>query len=179
MLARTDAKLVEAACDGDVSSFGELYQRHYKAVVGVAYCATSDRHLAEDAAQDAFAVACRDLFRLRQPEKFASWIAGICRKTAQRLAKKQRLRQPLPDDVAAADNHTDADENRAIVRQAVSRLSGSAKEVIVLYYFSGLSHQQIAATLGVSTQAVHGRLIRARRKLGEDLTRSGIERRDT
>ena len=35
----TEAELVEAAKDGNVESFGELYRRHYAAVVGVAYCA--------------------------------------------------------------------------------------------------------------------------------------------
>ena len=39
MLERTDAELVEAARNGDVSSFGELYRRHYAAAVGIAYCA--------------------------------------------------------------------------------------------------------------------------------------------
>lgn len=57
----TGAELVEAACNGDVDSFGELYRRRYAALVGVAYRVLSDRHLAEDAAQEAFAVACRDL----------------------------------------------------------------------------------------------------------------------
>ena len=51
MLGRTDAELVEAARHGDVSSFGELYRRHYAAAVAIAFCALSDYHLAEDAAQ--------------------------------------------------------------------------------------------------------------------------------
>ena len=47
----TEAELVEAARRGDLDSFGVLYQRHYAAMVGVAYCVLRDRHLAEDAAQ--------------------------------------------------------------------------------------------------------------------------------
>jgi RNA polymerase sigma factor (sigma-70 family) len=49
--------------------------------------------------------------------------------------------------------------------------------VILLHYFSGLSHQAIAEILGISPQAVHGRLLRARRKLAEDLRRNGLGRR--
>ena len=51
-----DAELVETARNGDVSGFGELYRRHYAAAVGIAFCAPSDHHLAEDAAQEAFQV---------------------------------------------------------------------------------------------------------------------------
>ena len=48
----------------------------------------------------------------------------------------------------------------------------------MLHYFSGLTYQQIADTLGISPQAVHGRLIRARRKMAEDLRRNGLGGRE-
>ena len=89
MPGRTDAELVEAARNGDVSSFGELYRRYYAAAVGIAYCWVPDRHLAEDAAQEAFAIACRDLGRLRRADKFAGWLKAICRKVARRFAKSK------------------------------------------------------------------------------------------
>jgi len=177
MLARTDAELVGAARNGDVSSFGELYRRHYKAAVGIAYCALWDHHLAEDATQEAFAIACRDLGRLRQADRFAQWLGGICRKVASRAAKS-RFRHALPEEAIPAAETERPDERHEAVRQSVHRLPETAREVIVLHYFGGLSHQAIAETLGISPQAVHGRLIRARRKLAEDLRRNGLGRRD-
>ena len=100
MLGCTDAELVEAARNGDVSSFGELYRRHYAAAVGIAYCALSDHHLAEDAAQEAFAVACRDLGRLRRAE--IRRLAGCDLPKAGPPAAKSKSRRPLPADVASA-----------------------------------------------------------------------------
>ena len=61
-----------------------------------------------------------------------------------------------------------------MVRQSVGRLPERAREVVLLHYFSGLTHEQIAAALGTSPQAVHGRLLRARRKMAEDLRRNGL-----
>ena len=52
-----------------------------------------------------------------------------------------------------------------------------SREVILLHYFSGLSYEEIAAALKTLPQAVHGRLIRARRKMAEDLRRNGLGRR--
>ena len=57
---KTESERIAAAQNGDVNSFGKLYCRHYVAVVGVAYCALADRHLAEDAAHEAFVVASRE-----------------------------------------------------------------------------------------------------------------------
>jgi RNA polymerase sigma-70 factor, ECF subfamily len=182
MQERTDAELVAAACQGDASCFGELYRRHYQAMVGIAYAALSDRHLAEDAAQEAFAFSCRDLDRLQSPAKFASWVGSICRRVARHLAKT-RLRYSLPPDYptpvdlesnnlpsAADPSDADAEDAQAgLVRHAVQRLSRTGREVIVLHYFGGLSYEQIATVLDISMQAVHGRLLRARRKLADFL----------
>ena len=143
--------------------------------MGIASCSVSDRHLAEDAAQEAFATACRDLGRLRRADRFASWLGTICRRAA-RSAAKSRSPQSLPEGLAAAAETTTGDDRRDIVRQAVQRLPRRAREVIVLHYFSGLSHSQIAAATGISPQAVHGRLIRGRRKIAEELERNGFRK---
>jgi DNA-directed RNA polymerase specialized sigma24 family protein len=44
----------------------------------------------------------------------------------------------------------------------------------VLHYFTGLSHKEIAASLGLSLEAVHGRLVRARRALADHLRGNGM-----
>lgn len=170
----TDAELVTAARNGDVDSFGELYRRHYSAAVGVAYSAFSDRHAAEDIAQEAFVIACRTLPALRDAGRFSSWICGICRKMAsrQRLRRHQHL---STECFSLAADVAEVDEESRIIREAVARLPRAAREVIVLHYFSGLSHQQIADTLEISPQAVHGRLIRARKRIAIKLQALGVK----
>jgi RNA polymerase sigma-70 factor, ECF subfamily len=182
---RPDAELVAAARQGDADGFAELYRRYYAAAVGIAYASLSDRHLAEDAAQEAFAVACRDLGRLRRDGKFVHWLNAICRKVARRLRKWKSL-SGLPEDFPWADA-TSGDDGQAdsaaeranLVRQAVRRLSASGREIVVLRYFSGLTYEQIATVLGISPDAVHSRLCRARRKMADFLSRNGVGRRET
>jgi RNA polymerase sigma-70 factor (ECF subfamily) len=175
VIQQTDVELVEAARRGDIDSFGELCGRHYAGVVGVAYCILSDRDLAADAAQEALAVACRDLRRLRSPEKFGGWLHGIVRNVAKNnMAKRQRelaLQQDIPD---RPDNRSSGNGSMEAVRQCVRELPGSYREVVVLRYFSGLSYEEIAATLNISARAVNGRLTRAKRKLAERLRRNGF-----
>jgi RNA polymerase sigma-70 factor, ECF subfamily len=169
----TDAELVEAARNDDVESFGELYRRHYAVVVGVAYCALADRHLAEDAAQETFVVACRELARLRNADRFAPWVCTIAKRIAIRMARSNKSRRALEETPAAAA--TDAEPCPSdLVRQAVRDLPDRAREVVVLHYFTGLSHKEIAVSLGLSPEAVHGRLVRARRILAERLSGNGM-----
>ena len=174
-----------AAREGDADSFAELYRRYYAAAVGIAYSTLSDRHLAEDAAQEAFAVACRDFGRAparRQVRPLAQRDlpqggvppgeveirAAECRKTG-------RGRRPRNSATIAQELR----EHRAnLVRQSVQRLPARGREIVLLRYFSGLTHEQIAAALGISAQAVHSRLARAKRKMADFLKRNGVGRRE-
>ena len=165
----TEVQLVEAARNGNVESFGALYDRYYPAVVGVAYAMLGDIHQAEDTAQETFAIACRDLKRLRQAEKFAGWLRGICRNVAKGLIRSRSRRVEL-DVPTVIDESASKDGSAEAVRQAVTELPARAREVVLLHYFSGLSHEEIARLLATSPQAIHGRLVRARRKLAPRLS---------
>ena len=122
----------------------------------------SDRHLAEDAAQEALAVTCRKLHTLRNGAGFPSWLATIVRRTAVRMRRSQKNGQPLAEEPIAPPN--EASSQTAIrVNEAIAGLPRSAREIVQLHYFSGLSYEEISRTLQITPQAVHGRLQRAQR----------------
>ena len=87
---RPDAELVAAARNGDADGFTELYHRHYAAAVGIAYSTLSDRHLAEDAAQEAFAIVCRDLARLRRDDNSTFGRIDVDRQLSAAAAQRKR-----------------------------------------------------------------------------------------
>ncbi len=81
---------------------------------------------------------------------------------------------PLNENLAEQSRSSGGTEHEDVgapVRHAVSRLSSAHREVVYLRYYSCLSHDQIAGALGITTQAVHGRLQRARRELSRELSR--------
>lgn len=166
VLEQTDARLIGAARNGDVAAFRVLYERHWRMAVGIAFSSVRDRHLAEDAAQEAFAIACRKLASLRDGDRFAQWLGAICRRTAKRLRRRQRSHEPMDANQPAVENEGSA-LSQAAVTEAIDRLASSAREVVLLHYFSNLSYEEIAQALGISTPSVHGLLQRARRKLAE------------
>ncbi len=85
-----DNVLAETAAAGDGDSFTELCRRYYPAMVAIAHAILGDRHLAEDAAQQAFARAAMNLARLRKSEQFGSWLAAICRNAAFDIGRARR-----------------------------------------------------------------------------------------
>jgi RNA polymerase sigma-70 factor (ECF subfamily) len=168
---KPEALIVEAAQNGHLASFAVLYERYYGCMVALAYSVLADRSLAEDAAQETFAAACRDLPNLKSKDKFANWLAGICRNTAKQMQRTEVRFDTLNDDAPAKN---EKDNNADLIRRAVWKLRTVHREPIVLRYYNGLSYEQISATLGISQQAVHGRLTRAKRKIAKYLKRNGF-----
>ncbi|MCU0913446.1 MAG: sigma-70 family RNA polymerase sigma factor [Planctomycetes bacterium] len=172
-----DKTLVERAVRGDGDSFTELCRRYYSAMVAIGHAILRDRHLAEDAAQQAFAKVAVSLPRLRQADQFGRWVAAICRNEARDLA--QARRRPLPDEEPpVVEGRTDSDESCRAVQEALGRLPEEAREVVFLRFYDGLSYDQISAVLGISEQAINGRLRRAKKRLAQYLRRHGFDEVD-
>jgi RNA polymerase sigma-70 factor (ECF subfamily) len=172
---KSDLKLVEATQNGHLDSFGALYERYHSSMVALAYSALADRDLAEDAAQEVFAIACRDIGSLKSKNKFAAWLAGICRNVSRQMLKANRTRATAFNDEHAAQNENDCDDRQETIRRAVWSLRAAERELIVMRYFDGFSQAHISQVLGISPQAVNGRLVRAKRKIAEYLKRNSFE----
>ena len=169
----TDVVLVEAAQGGCLDSFGALYERYHNPIVALAYARLGDKHAAEDAAQETFAVACRDLASLRDKAKFGAWLGGICRNVTRQMHRTGSRLAPLPDE-PADESRPEDDEHRAAVRRAVWKLEPAERELIVMRYFDGFSQARISEVLDITPSAVNGRLVRAKRKVAQWLKRDGF-----
>jgi len=172
-LEQPDAVLVEAAQGGHLDSFGALYQRYHNPIVALAYAQIGNTHLAEDAAQEAFAIACKDLRALRDPEKFGPWLGGICRNVTRQMIRTRGRVAPKPS-TTVEEHPAEKGERWDAVRQAVWKLPVSERELIVMRYFNGFSQAKISDVLDITPSAVNGRLVRAKRKVAQMLKRDGF-----
>jgi RNA polymerase sigma factor (sigma-70 family) len=88
--------------------------------------------------------------------------------------KRSQNRLAALNQFEAAEQQQEQDKHSDAVRQALWNLRAAEREPIVLRYYNGFSYEQISAVLGISTQAVHGRLTRAKRKIEKILKRNGF-----
>jgi RNA polymerase sigma factor (sigma-70 family) len=166
--------LVAAARSGDAESFSRLCEQHYPVLVAIAYSQLADRGLAEDAAQEALLVAYRDITRLKETGRFLPWLAAICRNIAIDMARARvREKHAGVEDCSPVSNPSrHEDDVVATVREIILNLEPDMREVIYLKYYGRMDYGRIAQMLGVSEEAVNGRLRRAR-----DTVRRQLQRR--
>jgi RNA polymerase sigma-70 factor (ECF subfamily) len=172
--APSEQMLVQAAQNGDLESFAALYNRYHSPMVALAYAMLANRDMAEDTAQEVFAIACRDLPRLKSKDKFAPWLAGICRNIARQMLRARKGKPVAPANDRTDLSRDDTDDRRDAIRRAIWSLREPQRELIVLRYFDGFSQARISEVLDISSQAVNGRLVRAKRKIAEYLKNNGF-----
>jgi RNA polymerase sigma-70 factor (ECF subfamily) len=168
-----ETNLVAAARNGDAESFSRLCERHYPALVAIAYSQLADRGLAEDTAQEALLVAYRDITKLKDTGRFLPWLAAICRNTAIDMARARtrEKRAGTEDCGPVADFCHHENDTVGVTREIIFGLTPDVRDIIMLRYYNEMTYEQIAATLGVSEEAVNGKLRRARSTIRQQLQR--------
>lgn len=173
----SDQLLVQQILQGDLGSFEALCKRYYTSLQAVAYAVLMDTHLAEDAAQETLAFACANIAKLRKPEKAGAWLAAICRNVAKDMLGRESRQMSLGADATVKISKND-DSIDQLIQDAVSQLPASLREVVVMRYFDDKSYQQMGSLLGLSEQAINGRLRRAKKKIAMHLKQNGFRRTD-
>ena len=171
-----DQILVRQALEANPESFGELCRRYYHSLVAVADSILLDHHLAEDAAQEALAAACRQLPKLKKRERFGPWIVAICRNVAKDMLREMhRQRKPLE---ARHDRQSDCqdEDQKTILAEALQQLPQHLREVLFLRFYNEMSYRQMANVLGETEQAIDGRIRRAKKKIAVYLNKMGFRR---
>lgn len=170
----TRAAEARAARNERSQAFGEIVRRFQDLAFACAYSVLGDFHLAEDAAQEAFIAAWRNLDQLRKPEAFPGWFKRIVLTQCNRQTRGKRLHSsPLdamgevasggPDPAALYEQR----EGREAVLAAIRELPEHERTATLMYYIGDYSQQEIAAFIGVPVSTVKKRLHTARGRLRE------------
>lgn len=182
-MSEDDWELIRRCRAGAPEAFEPLVHRHESRALAYAGSLLGGRAEAEDAVQEAFVRAYRNLEDLDEDGSFAPWFRAILRnecldrlKSARRRREEDwpsEGRQPAARRADAPDRLEREALARAI-RSAVGELDPRHREVFVLREMDGLSYREIAGALGISDGTVASRLHHARRTLKEVLTDRGV-----
>ena len=153
---------------------------------GYSYSILGDFHSAQDAAQEAFLDAYRQLPSLRDPKAFPGWFRRIVFKHCDRITRRKRMTSvPLDDSKACELTYPDsADiiaqaEEREQVLSAVRSLPEGHRTVTTLFYINGYSQREIADFLELPVTTVKKRIYDSRQRLKErmvDLVSESLRR---
>ncbi|MCE2412554.1 RNA polymerase sigma factor [Candidatus Poribacteria bacterium] len=174
-----DVELIQRILAGDETAFANLIRKYQRRVHAYALKKIGDFHIAEDITQETFLRVYQHLETLNDPTQFSRWLYQIANHLCIAWHRKNRLQtQPLEEIhileietesysryVASENEKISAEAQHDLVKELLTKLKESDREVITLHYFEEMTSSEIGTYLGVSENTIKSRLHRARQRL--------------
>ena len=161
---------------GDRDAYYRIYKLYSRSMYNLSYRITGREEDAEDALQEAFISAFKNLDSYRADATFGAWLKRIVVNKAINVLKKRRHDELMPEDeqwdVAEEEAPSNYKEELTIerVKKAIEELPDGYRSVLSLYLLEGYDHQEIAEIMGITESTSKSQLNRAKGKLREKLT---------
>lgn len=168
---------------GDSDAWGELYGQYAPAIFRFCRRALPTREDAEDATTEIFMKVRQKLGTYDASRPFTAWLYKVASNHCWDLLRRRRIRQDLEtgDLETLPLEHPDPDQLEQLqtehdskhVRAGLAKMPDRARMALVLRYYSDMSYDEIADTLGVRRAFVGVLLLRARHQLRDILAEGG------
>jgi RNA polymerase sigma-70 factor (ECF subfamily) len=189
-IARQDeeATLVLAAKCGDRDAFEVLIRRYQRRTLAVVRRFTRIKEDAEDIAQQSFQKAFVHLGKFEGKSSFSTWLTRIAINEALMFLRRVRGAREISIDDLSGNEETaphmempdarpsperallESEQNKALWA-AINKLTPRTRKAIELRDLDELSTREAARVMGLSVDAVKGRVFHGRRKLHHVLKR--------
>ncbi len=178
------SKLLDEVLAGNKGAFDKLVGLHESQVYRTCLAITGNAQDAEDALQDAFLNAFRNLSKFRRESRFRTWLTRIAINESVRCLRRRRPAFALDDAVESDEEWTSKrvrdwgpnpeqallqGELQQILENAVLALPPAYRVVFVLRDICHHSTAEVASVLGLKIPAAKSRLLRARLRVRQHL----------
>ena len=175
--------LVLLAQENDSDAFAELYALTYQHIYNYAGHYLRDEYLAQDAVQETYISALKNIKSIKDPSLFVAWINQICFHVCYDMSRKNDKDEVNPDLLELLhDELTDhnpeaqmeAGGDVELVKAAVRKLPFNEQQVIVMRYYNEMKFEEIADALQISRSSVRRYLESGKEHLETILRKEGF-----
>ena len=176
------AGLVTRAQHGDSDAFAELYAMTYENVYSYSYRYLKDAHLAQDAMQEVYILALKNINKIRDASLFVAWLRqinfNVCYDMSKRYHKvdeyvSDEFLEFIVDDNENSNpehNAQKSDEHRRLMA-AIEELPFLERQAITLRYIHDRKVDDVAKIMDVSRSSAKRYIAAGTERLRKELTR--------
>lgn len=163
------AKLVAEAQEGSSNAFAELYAVTYEKEYSYAYHYLKDPHLAQDALQETYISALKNIKNLKDPLLFVSWLNQINFRVCLNMSRQQKQLSDeyltseesfpsLQDPGSTPEEQIIVVEHSQYIMEQIMTLEPLDAQVIILRYYNNMKIAEIAQMTNISKSTVKRRI---------------------
>ncbi|MDY0781636.1 sigma-70 family RNA polymerase sigma factor [Tenacibaculum sp. IB213877] len=167
-------KLINQCKNNNTKAQMQLYNLYCNAMFLVANRYVKDRFIAEDAMQDAFIKAFKNLDSYKGEVSFGAWLKRIViNQCIDELKKKKLTMVSLNEEVTNViedDNwEVESEVTATMVKKVIDELPEKYRLVVTLYLVEGYDHKEISEILNISEVTSRTHLLRGKKIVKEQL----------
>ena len=176
-MSAAENEWLRLAINGDEEAFTRLVETYQTPVYNLCYRMLGDENSAEDAAQETFWRAYRNLKRYDQDRSFITWLLSIAAHFCIDQQRKKRLpifeMDEFPDfdvadpEIPNPEKEFNQGEQDSALHALINQLNAQDRAAVILKYWYDCSEEEISHMLSLTVSAVKSRLHRSRRQLAE------------
>lgn len=171
------AGLVLRAKANDSDAFAELYAMTYNKVYNYARHYLRDDYLAQDALQEVYILALKNLNKLNDPTVFIAWLNrisfNVCYDMSHKLQQGNaqfsdpEILEIIEDDHLSINPEESYQKKDEVLRvnQALEQLPFNEKQVLIMRFYNDMKLEQIAAAMDISRSSVKRYIASGQEKL--------------
>ncbi|TLS37302.1 RNA polymerase sigma factor [Pseudalkalibacillus caeni] len=157
-------------------NFSEIYSQFNKRLFSICYSIIRDNHLAEDAVQETFIKAFKNVKTIEEECKICAWLSSIATRTAIDILRREKRKRGIVMEhemleflgiemIHNVEQEAEAELLKEQIEENLKRLKAEHQEVLILKIRKGLKEDEIAKVLQLNPRTVKSRFYRARKQL--------------
>ena len=176
----TDEQLMNAVAEGDIPAYEQLVDRHLRSVFRLCNRLLGDRHEAEDLTQESFARLWQSAPNWRPiGGGVPAWLHRVATNLCFDRLRRQReitvdILPEQTDQSPCAVKRLEAHQLEEGLQTCLARLPDRHRAALLLSYYEGYSNLLAAQIMDMNIKAFESLLLRARRRMSQELRQAGI-----
>lgn len=159
-----DEELIARICHRDEPALETIYARYQSLIFSIGLRITGDYAVTEEIVQDTFQAVWQSARSFQPDRSFSTWLMSIARHRAIDVTRSRsficRVREkPLEEQLLVSRNSDiEALSLHVELHRALALLPTSQRDTIILAFFAGLTHVEIAAYMHTPLGTVKSRI---------------------
>ena len=178
-ISEPEEDLIARSRDGDVDAFNQIVDMYQRPLYNMALRMLGDAPAAEDATQDAFFSAFRNIGRFKGGN-LKSWLFTIAANACRDVLRSRNVRRTesldAEDVTIDPSSSTESPEDYAVrremgqsIQQGLDSIPHDQRLAVVLVDVQGFGYEEAAGVMGISVGTVKSRLSRGRARVRDFL----------
>ena len=176
------SKLIKAFKEGNINAFEKLFHIHHQKLYSYVFSLLKSKEDTEEIVQDAFIKIWENRSSFKEEYTFSAFLFKIAknaflnhnRKSINKrmFEKYYHLINEIDDN--QTEEYTLFRETQNLLKELVNELPPKRREIFILSKYEMLSRKEIAEKLNISIITVDSQLLKATKKIKEELKKYGI-----